>query len=92
MYGYYLLSSLASKEGGVRRALNRFKPMITYMQMTQFLAFIAQGVYLLGTDCFTPRIQPVLLAVQCSVFFVLFANFAYQNYFKKRPAGGKKEQ
>lgn len=83
MYGYYLLSTVAGKEGNFRRILNRLKPGITIGQMTQFLLFIAQGGYLLYTDCFKPRIQPVLLVFQCVIFFVLFANFAIQTYVLK---------
>lgn len=58
--------------------------MITIMQMTQFLAFIGQGAYLLYTDCFQPRIQQAMLLVQCVLFFALFANFAAKNYLKPK--------
>ncbi|GMH41441.1 hypothetical protein BSKO_09351 [Bryopsis sp. KO-2023] len=78
MYGYYFFATF-----GIKLAV--MKPFVTYSQMIQFLLFIAQGVYLLGTDCFRPRLVVVLLVFQCAIFFLLFANFAYKAYWKPKP-------
>lgn len=110
------MSSLADKGTPLKRRLEKLKPMITYGQMTQFVALIVQGVILLTRDCYTPRIQPFYLvgcsclglyrrsdvanayspakqALQCTIFLILFANFAIRNYFKKpAEARGKKIQ
>lgn len=68
MYGYYLASTLGYR-------LSVLKPVVTLSQMVQFCVFIAQSVYLLVSDCYRPRVQPVLLGFQCTIFLILFTDF-----------------
>lgn len=74
MYGYYFASSLGLKA-------RSFKPMVTYGQMVQFLCLIIEALYLLVTNCYTPRLCAVFLLFQCIVFFALFTDFARKTYW-----------
>ncbi|KAK9820370.1 hypothetical protein WJX72_009566 [[Myrmecia] bisecta] len=83
MYGYYFAAGLGLRVGGV-------KQLITQSQMIQFLLFMTQSVYMLFIkDCYRPRLSPIMLLVQCAIFFALFANFYRQAYLKKRAAPSK---
>ncbi|KAK9838521.1 hypothetical protein WJX81_004941 [Elliptochloris bilobata] len=88
MYGYYLAASLGLRAAAV-------KPLITQAQMGQFLLFISQSVYILFVRaCYRPRLSPLLLLVQCVIFFALFAEFYRRTYLRKpaRQAVGKREK
>ena len=87
MYGYYFFASLGISFTAVKKSITTF-------QMVQFMCFIGQSVWMLFIkDCYTPRIQPWMLLVQCVIFFGLFGNFYYHNYVvKKRGDKGPKGQ
>lgn len=77
MYGYYFVSTFGFKA-------KFMKPFVTYSQMTQFLLFISQALYLLLADCYKPRLVVVYLLFQCVIFFILFADFARKTYGRKK--------
>eukprot|EP00210_Caulerpa_lentillifera_P005371 g5133.t1 len=77
MYAYYLLSGLGVK-------LRAFKPIITYGQMIQFVMYISQGLYMLITDCYRPRLTVVFLITHSFVLLLLFSNFAHKTYGKAK--------
>lgn len=82
MYGYYFFASLGIQIVAIKKSITTF-------QMVQFLCFIGQSVYLLFVkDCYTPRMSPWMLLVQCAIFFTLFFHF-YLTAYGKNPKGSK---
>ena len=81
-YGYYFFASLGIQIVAIKKSITTF-------QMVQFLCFIGQSVYLLFVkDCYTPRMSPWMLLVQCAIFFTLFFHF-YLTAYGKNPKGSK---
>ncbi|XRB06773.1 very long chain fatty acids elongation protein 4 [Pycnococcus provasolii] len=77
MYGYYFFASL-----GI--SITIIKKSITKFQMIQFLCFIGQSTWLLFIkDCYSPRLSPWMLLVQCTIFFALFFHFYVTSYTNK---------
>lgn len=80
MYSYYALSAV-----GAHRYL-WWKKYLTELQMIQFLIFIVhQGqIFTINRDCNYPKIFPLVIIIYASIFFVLFANFYVQAYWRRR--------
>lgn len=81
MYTYYLLATFG---GPMQRLLKPIKPMITIMQMVQFVLIIlvsVRAVFL--PECTGAKIYSGILLVDILVNFVLFWNFYKNNYLKK---------
>lgn len=62
MYSYYLTSALFSG----RRVLNKFKPLITVIQITQFVIVLVQLL-----------VHKVLMGCQYPIFFTLYYSFGF---------------
>lgn len=88
MYLYYFLTPWINSIPGYRPW---WKPLITYMQMLQFLCMNAQAAYLLLNGCAYPRNITTLYLVYIISLFLLFANFAMRNYCK-RPSKKRAKQ
>jgi elongation of very long chain fatty acids protein 4 len=82
MYGYYCLTGL-----GV--TANFVKPLITTVQMTQFVVLAAQSTYAIadGYRYWPATIAWVSTALMVQML-VLFGNFAVQAYCPRKGRGG----
>ncbi|XP_025158805.1 elongation of very long chain fatty acids protein 7 [Harpegnathos saltator] len=79
MYTHYLLSSM-------KIDTKSWKKHITQLQMLQFFILAYHISQLLWTDCGFPRWSVLLLLPQYIFMLVLFAEFYYNAYIKKKPA------
>lgn len=86
MYGYYFTTIVASER--MRKALDKYKYYITFLQMTQFLCNVFQSAYDLYVvdpkTCGYPRYLIQLLFFYMLTLLALFGNFLVQNMGKKK--------
>ena len=71
------------------------KPLLTTLQLVQFVTYIHQAWYLLTVDparnCVPVTLPAWQLAIQGSIFFILFSHFFIKAYILPKPAKAKKE-
>ncbi|XP_015440053.1 PREDICTED: elongation of very long chain fatty acids protein 4-like [Dufourea novaeangliae] len=80
MYTYYLLSSF---RGVVQKIVQPIKPIITMVQMIQFVGLITYGLQAFKPGCSGSSLAATIMITNLSVNLTLFANFYRQNYLKK---------
>ena len=87
MYFYYFVSMFKSDSGFglvLQKLTAASRPFITGMQLTQFVTMLAQAVYILNNKCGSPLIWVGYYLMYIASLFILFMNFAIQNYCKKK--------
>ncbi|EZA48151.1 Elongation of very long chain fatty acids protein [Ooceraea biroi] len=78
MYLYYLLSSMKIN-------INYWKKYITQMQIIQFFIIAVHFAKLLWVDCGYPQWTAFVMIPQNIFMIVLFSDFYYKIYIKKKP-------
>lgn len=82
MYSYYMLSAYDAK---YKKFSASFKKHVTQLQLGQFIGFvIIYGYATLAPSCQLPRIIPFFLTMQAMFFVMLFGEFYYKAYIKKK--------
>ena len=79
MYTYYFMSALGPKY----QKYLWWKSYITKIQLTQFIMIVVHAVQSLFRDCNAHKIPMIYIALQCVVFFKMFADFYKKSYFNK---------
>ncbi|KAI6651489.1 hypothetical protein LOD99_5097 [Oopsacas minuta] len=79
MYTYYGLSSFK----GLRPFL-WWKRYLTELQLAQFGSGVVLGAYTIGTNCNFPMWMQFTFVTYAITFLILFGNFYYQTYIKRR--------
>lgn len=77
MYMYYLASSF--KGEALRKLLDKLKPLITVIQLAQFIVIITHCVVLTMPPCSFGAFFYFLI-VNFTFLFLLFSHFFYKNY------------
>ncbi|XP_076277601.1 very long chain fatty acid elongase 1-like [Lasioglossum baleicum] len=78
MYTYYFLSSFGDK---APKILQKVKPLITIMQMIQFVILILYAVVVYLPSCRLPTIVPIHIGnLNIIIYLILFYNFYRTNY------------
>ncbi|CAL7946954.1 unnamed protein product [Xylocopa violacea] len=80
MYIYYLLSSFGPS---MQTLTAPIKPLITTMQMVQFLVLMFHSFQAFVPGCPGQRINAGILIVNLVINFILFYNFYKKNYLQK---------
>jgi hypothetical protein len=80
MYSYYLLSSIDS----CRRFTNKFKHLITFVQITQLCTMLGQSIVALQPSCKTNHTLFYLQVINLTVLIVLFAQFYAKSFLKAK--------
>jgi len=89
MYSYYFLSSF----GPHMQKYLWWKKYVTKIQLTQFFAIIVHSVVNQSVECSFPRLYNYVSFYLMSSYIVLFFNFYFQSYLKKKkPLANKKLQ
>lgn len=82
LYSYYLLTSISPEYGNTW-----WKKYITTVQLVQFLFLsIHFGKLVFYNPCNFPRLGLAIILPQNFFMFILFSDFYYKAYIKKRPA------
>ncbi|XP_017889788.1 elongation of very long chain fatty acids protein AAEL008004-like [Ceratina calcarata] len=80
MYTYYLLTSYGPS---MQKRLKMIKPMITTIQLVQFVIIIFLSLRVIFVPkCTGAKVYASILLIDVIVNFVLFSNFFKQNYLK----------
>ncbi|KOX78713.1 Elongation of very long chain fatty acids protein 1 [Melipona quadrifasciata] len=79
MYTYYFFSTFGPKFQSV---LARYKPMLTIVQMVQFIILIIQNMQSLLPSCPVTKIPGTIAITNLIINFVLFYNFYQKEYVK----------
>jgi len=82
MYLYYFLSAFGPK----MQPFLWWKKYLTRLQMIQFVCVFIHALLPLSFDCGYPKIMPKILIANAAVFFILFSNFYFFAYIKKKSA------
>nr|XP_033330080.1 elongation of very long chain fatty acids protein 4-like [Megalopta genalis] len=77
MYTYYFFSSFGDR---TPKILNSIKPLITIMQMVQFVYMITHALVPLVRDCNVSSIPSIVQITNISINFALFYNFYRKTY------------
>ncbi|XP_076278218.1 very long chain fatty acid elongase 1-like [Lasioglossum baleicum] len=77
MYTYYYFSAMGDK---APKILNTVKPLITVMQMVQFIILMLQNIITMVPSCPVPRLPAIVSIINLSINFILFYNFYRKNY------------
>jgi len=80
MYLYYLLAAC----GPHLQKYLWWKKYLTRMQMTQFVLVFLHSIQTLYYDCNYPKIIAKLMILNMVIFFVLFGNYYFYAYIKKK--------
>ncbi|XP_019870255.1 elongation of very long chain fatty acids protein AAEL008004 [Aethina tumida] len=80
MYFYYLLSVY---DPSYKKSI-RIKKLITQLQLTQFMLFLIIFGRLLFVECSYPKIVSFFFVPQNLFMFVLFSDFYYKTYIRKK--------
>ncbi|XP_017756788.1 PREDICTED: elongation of very long chain fatty acids protein 7-like [Eufriesea mexicana] len=83
MYTYYFLASFGPS---MQKLLNPIKPIITTIQMVQFIILASYILQAFILDCTISRPSAVLLLGNIAMNFILFYNFYRTNYKKQTKA------
>ncbi|XP_066245564.1 very long chain fatty acid elongase 7-like [Euwallacea similis] len=83
LYFYYMMAAL----GPQYQKYLWWKKHLTTLQLVQFMIVFAHASQLLYNDCGYPKFMGPLMICNSTIFFVLFANFYYQNFIKKKQVG-----
>jgi len=78
MYTHYLLTTMKVNT-------NAWKKYITQMQMIQFFLIALHDLQLFWEDCDYPVWPTYIMVPQNFFMFILFADFYYKAYIKKKP-------
>ncbi|XP_076618538.1 very long chain fatty acid elongase 1 [Colletes latitarsis] len=81
MYTYYYLSTFGEK---TRKMINPFKPLLTIMQMVQFVLLIAQNTISLLPYCKVTKIPGTASIINLIINFALFYDFYQKSYKSKQ--------
>lgn len=80
MYTYYFFSSFKSK--GIQSVITRVKPLITIIQLVQFVIIIAHCTVAVLPNCNASYFFDIQI-FNFIILFCLFGQFYIQTYFKK---------
>ncbi|CRK87230.1 CLUMA_CG001034, isoform A [Clunio marinus] len=80
MYGYYFLSSYK----GTRECLSFVKPIITIMQLVQFVLIMGHCIIAILPTCYASGIFFHLQIANLCMLTILFSHFFITNYLKKK--------
>lgn len=80
MYSYYLAASFGPS---VQKYLNKIKPLITIMQMVQFVLLILYVSQAYIPGCTNVTFIPTVMLVNLLINFYLFYQFYQESYVKK---------
>ncbi|XP_076680738.1 very long chain fatty acid elongase AAEL008004-like isoform X1 [Andrena cerasifolii] len=81
MYTYYLLSTIGPS---IQLNLQPVKPIITIVQMIQFVALIALGFQIFLPSCIDGKIPGIVMMVNLMINFILFYDFYKKSYSLKK--------
>ncbi|CAL7946957.1 unnamed protein product [Xylocopa violacea] len=81
MYTYYLLSSFGPS---MQKLTAPVKPLITIMQMVQFVILMVYSFQAFVPGCPGVKINAAMIIVDLIINFVLFYNFYKKNYVEKK--------
>lgn len=80
MYSYYGLAAI----GPHMHKYLWWKKYLTSLQLVQFLLFLLHTGYNLFTECDFPDAMNMFVFGYCVTLIILFSNFYYQSYLKKK--------
>lgn len=87
MYLYYFLSAFGPK----MQPYLWWKKYLTRLQMVQFVCVFLHALLPLYFQCDYPTIMPKILIANAVAFFILFANFYFFAYIKKKAKSQEKK-
>ncbi|XP_035735455.1 elongation of very long chain fatty acids protein 7-like [Vespa mandarinia] len=77
MYGYYFLSSLGKE---IQKLILPYKPIMTIIQMVQFVILLMHLLQTFLSDCKVPKLSSFIMIINLIINFLLFLNFYMKSY------------
>ncbi|XP_046812936.1 elongation of very long chain fatty acids protein 7-like [Vespa crabro] len=77
MYGYYFLSSLGPE---IQKLILPYKPILTIIQMVQFVILLIHLLRTFLPDCKAPKLASFILFINLIINLLLFLNFYMKTY------------